>query len=501
MTSSRTPAPIPTAPPEGEADVIGLISKESSRDAKAVCRSSVLLNVVLLLTVGVLLFSIAAPPIVPPSSQLDQSRASCSGHGMLFDDAAACECFDCWTGATCSERVLTADAACVVEANSGTPYIFEDYWVRHPEAAVTIKASAHIGYDHHVPRLEAAIRRLHALVGNAVVDGSMHVVVGIGSTELINAALYALADDVSSPEPAARQPALVWTQSPYYNGYRAPPAYFRSRAFEWAWDAEPNASTTEPPHASATRRIIELVTSPNNPDGHLRVPRVHGAHTAVVMDHAYLWPHFVSVGAPAVDYRADNRTIALFTLSKISGHASTRVGWALTSSPTLAARLQAFVDRMSYGSPRENQMRAITILEHIIAHDGALLTHARTLMLSRWERLEAAFAAHAARCPIAMGSSGMAFEAACSGTYQLDARDAATADVFSGAASYAPSPAYAWVRKMDGGDCELAMRSVGIISRPGDQFGASTDFVRLELLMREQTFDILLEKLKTLLGV
>ena len=95
----------------------------------------------------------------------------------------------------------------------------------------------------------------------------------------------------------------------------------------------------------------------------------------------------------------------------------------------------------------------------------------------------------------------MAFEAACSGTYQLDARDAATADVFSGAASYAPSPAYAWVRKMDGGDCELAMRCVGIISRPGDQFGASTDFVRLELLMREQTFDILLEKLKTLLGV
>ena len=360
MNSSRPRAPIPTAPPEGEADVIGLISKESSRDAKAVCRSSVLLNVVLLLTVGVLLFSIAAPPIVPPSSQLDQSRASCSGHGMLFDDAASCECFDCWTGATCSERVLTADAACVVEANSGTPYIFEDYWVRHPEAAVTIKASAHIGYDHHVPRLEAAIRRLHALVGNAVVDGSMHVVVGIGSTELINAALYALADDVLSPEPAARQSALVWTQSPYYNGYRAPPAYFRSRAFEWAWDAEPNASTIEPPHASATRRIIELVTSPNNPDGHLRSPRVHGAHTAVVMDHAYLWPHFVGVGAPAVDYRADNRTIALFTLSKISGHASTRVGWALTSSPTLAARLQTFVDRMTFGAPRENQQRAIS---------------------------------------------------------------------------------------------------------------------------------------------
>ena len=42
-----------------------------------------------------------------------------------------------------------------------------------------------------VLRLEDAIRALHALVGNAVTDGR-EIVIGIGSTELISAALYAL---------------------------------------------------------------------------------------------------------------------------------------------------------------------------------------------------------------------------------------------------------------------------------------------------------------------
>ena len=36
------------------------------------------------------------------------------------------------------------------------------------------------------------MRELHALVGNAELDG-MHLVFGVGSTQLVNAALYALA--------------------------------------------------------------------------------------------------------------------------------------------------------------------------------------------------------------------------------------------------------------------------------------------------------------------
>jgi hypothetical protein len=44
----------------------------------------------------------------------DLSRAACNGNGVLFNDAEACVCFDCWSGPTCAES-LSGDA-CVVQA-------------------------------------------------------------------------------------------------------------------------------------------------------------------------------------------------------------------------------------------------------------------------------------------------------------------------------------------------------------------------------------------------
>ena len=44
----------------------------------------------------------------------DRSRAACGGNGVLFDDAEACVCFDCWGGPTCAEP-LSVDE-CVVQA-------------------------------------------------------------------------------------------------------------------------------------------------------------------------------------------------------------------------------------------------------------------------------------------------------------------------------------------------------------------------------------------------
>jgi len=65
--------------------------------------------------------------------------------------------------------------------------------------------------------LEEAVRALHALVGNAVTEGSL-VVVGNGSTQLFQAALYALASDRSPPpgNPSTHSAAVV-AQSPFYS--------------------------------------------------------------------------------------------------------------------------------------------------------------------------------------------------------------------------------------------------------------------------------------------
>jgi L-tryptophan--pyruvate aminotransferase len=64
---------------------------------------------------------------------------------------------------------------------------------------------------------------------------------------------------------------------------------------------------------------INFVVSPNNPDGRAGDPELGGASVSV-HDFAYYWPHFAPITAPA-DY-----DIMLFTLSKVSGHAGSRVG-------------------------------------------------------------------------------------------------------------------------------------------------------------------------------
>ncbi|KAM1067420.1 hypothetical protein ACFX19_022968 [Malus domestica] len=61
------------------------------------------------------------------------------------------------------------------------------------------------------PAFKVAVRRLHRTVGNAVVDGDQHIVVGTGSTQLYQAALYA------PTSPGGPEPVSVVSTAPYYS--------------------------------------------------------------------------------------------------------------------------------------------------------------------------------------------------------------------------------------------------------------------------------------------
>lgn len=60
------------------------------------------------------------------------------------------------------------------------------------------------------PEFQEAVRRLHRVVGNAVVD-DRYIVVGTGSTQLYQAALYALTS------PGGPEPVSVVSAAPYYS--------------------------------------------------------------------------------------------------------------------------------------------------------------------------------------------------------------------------------------------------------------------------------------------
>jgi L-tryptophan--pyruvate aminotransferase len=109
---------------------------------------------------------------------------------------------------------------------SGDPTIFESYWLTLGSQATTVipawqgmsyfahKHNAFLFVDHH---LELTIRELHTLVGNAVTQ-DRYVLLGVGSTQLFQAAIYALAANLpENSTPTTSDPIKIVSAVPFYS--------------------------------------------------------------------------------------------------------------------------------------------------------------------------------------------------------------------------------------------------------------------------------------------
>lgn len=86
--------------------------------------------------------------------------------------------------------------------------------------------------------------------------------------------------------------------------------YLRSGLFRWAGDAR----------AFKGESYIEVVCAPNNPDGFMNEAVLSAENGKTIHDLAYYWPHYTAISKPA------DHDIMLFTVSKSTGHAGTRLG-------------------------------------------------------------------------------------------------------------------------------------------------------------------------------
>lgn len=94
----------------------------------------------------------------------------------------------------------------------------------------------------------------------------------------------------------------------------------------YKWDGDAHTFNKEGPY-------IEMVTSPNNPDGTCREAVVKRGDGKLVHDLAYYWPHYTPITSPA------DGEIMLFTVSKCTGHAGSRIGWVINESNRLYGTL------------------------------------------------------------------------------------------------------------------------------------------------------------------
>ncbi|XWS15304.1 hypothetical protein CRYUN_Cryun35bG0084400 [Craigia yunnanensis] len=138
---------------------------------------------------------------------------------------------------------------------------------------------------------------------------------------------------------------------------------------------------------AASANMIEFVTSPNNPDGRLKKAILHGPHVKTVYDRAYYWPHFTPIPAPA------DEDVMVFTLSKLTGHAGSRFGWAVIKDETVYNRMVIHMNLNSMGVSRDTQLRAFKLLKTVLEGEGEgkeIFDFAYQTMKTRWERLSKA---------------------------------------------------------------------------------------------------------------
>ena len=400
-------------------------------------------------------------------------KALCSFHGIYDAAEQMCMCFNCWTGSTCADAHLP----CTSNTGLGDPTMFEEYWMRHTsDAMLTVPPADHLSYTgRSYRRLKKAIRAMHSMVGNAKTDAK-HIVVASGSTMLLPAALYALSDDIDGDlsrylDINANASFAVWAKKPYYMLIRPPASYFRTSRFQWLEQDSPPTSDIDHP-------VIEYVTSPNNPDGHLRKATSAGIGRKVIHDHAYYWPHFVAISQQASYTDSD---VALFTMSKMSGHGSTRFGWAITSSAAIAAKMETYLQVNSLRLPLDTELKAITIFEHILHNKGDIFHTARQTMEARWEAVLAT-----------LQRSQM---------WKVDNKhEPPTRDAFSGRRAYLPTPAYCWLRCLTCLDAHTTLLRAGIESVPGFVFGGNRSNARIALIQRHEDFTVFLDKFKTMIS-
>ncbi|XP_030461562.1 tryptophan aminotransferase-related protein 4-like [Syzygium oleosum] len=395
----------------------------------------------------------------------------CSGHGRAFldgimvDGRPVCECSTCYGGPDCSLFM----PSCSANANGGDPLFLEPFWKQHAESSAVVVAGWHrMSYSFSdettlSKELESLLRKLHSQVGNAVTDGK-YILFGAGSTQLLNAAVHALSPRNSS------LPASVVASIPYYALYQMQIEFFDSADCSFQGDTArwKNATNT-------TGDIIEFVTAPNNPDGLLNEAVLHGPNVKTIYDRAYYWPHFTGIPSPA------DEDLTIFTISKLTGHAGSRFGWAFIRNEEVYERMAWYLELNTMGVSRDTQLRALKLLKVIVEDGGReIFEFGYKTMTKRWDRL---------RKTLSMSTR-----------FSLQKIPPENCTFFQKVRD--PTPAYAWVKceREEDRNCVEILSAAKIIGRGGSVFHDDERYVRLSIIRSDDDFDALISRLERLVS-
>lgn len=389
-----------------------------------------------------------------PHGKTNILTGRCGDAGSQNPTGSNTTCYTCYLP-DASGKCTIPISDCQVVEECGWPIMMSEIWGRYPcpngEPVTTIPADFGLAYQFFEsdsgstlqPPLEATIRELHKTVGNAAPDG-YHVLPGYGGTGTALSVLTAMAQRYGSSDHKLE----VMAQAPYFFDYPDWPRIADETRLVWNPSADPSAATT-----------IEIVNSPANPSGELRVPRVSN-NSLIICDFVFDWPLY-RMGAKQ-DLRCD---VMIYSLSKLTGHAGSRFGWALVKDTALyEAAVNVMID-LTLGISVDAQVRANKLLRSIIDGGGTYFHDAGAVLSSRWTRLKNEISK-------------------CTGILSL-----------SNTESEGPN---AWLATPPGTNATATLLRVALLGVGGEFFGSDPRFVRFNLLDSNSTMELIFNRINEL---
>ena len=135
-----------------------------------------------------------------------------------------------------------------------------------------------------------------------------------------------------------------------------------------------------------------IYTSPNNPDGIRYVSKLRDWTNgrAAIHDLNYNWPHYTDRPSPAPISTDLGNSISIYGLTKLSGFASVRFGWAYTYDKPLAEEMRKYIELATCGVGIEAQSHAHRVIEHIYHNGDYFFDSAKKILKPRFKELEQA---------------------------------------------------------------------------------------------------------------
>jgi len=183
-----------------------------------------------------------------------------------------------------------------------------------------------------------------------------------------------------------------------------------------------------------------------------------------VYDLAYYWPCYTTI-----DKRLDE-DIMLFTTSKLSGHAGSRLGWAWIRDPNVAAYLKEYIKIHMKFVPVETQYRILAIWKGILVAGSAYFQQMKDTLQNRFQGVKQIFDAQAAPQRFSLLSAAGGF--------------------------------YLWIQCNFPADldCQSVFEiEAGISGASGSFFGANSSFVRFNFALFAFEANLVVQRLTTLM--